>query len=61
MEIGWVFLLFIEIFVSVGASSKWFSFGESLFHRCGNLCFVDCDFLVKFFGSRVCVVCFQRL
>ena len=41
MEIGWVFLLFIEIFVSVGASSKWFSFGESLFHGCGNLCFVD--------------------
>ena len=58
MEIGWVFLLFNEIFVSVGGSSKWFSFGESLFHGCENLCFVDCDFLVQIFGSRVCIVCF---
>ena len=28
------FFLFIENFVSVGGSSKWFSFGESLFHGC---------------------------
>ena len=55
------FLLFIEIFVSVGGSlvQFWRIFVSRVCIFCqGNLCFVDYqfDFLVQFFGSRVCVV-----
>ena len=43
------FLLFIEIFVSVVGSSKWFTGVHIL---SGNLCFGECQFafLVQFFG-----------
>ena len=55
MEIVSVFLLFIEIFVSVVGSSKWLTGVYIFVSVCifcqGNLCFGECQFafLVQFF------------